>query len=376
MAEPGKTEKATPKKREDARKKGQVVRSIEVNSLLNVLMALVVLKFFGPYIMTVLKGSAAYFWGNAFSIELTPESTMKEMILIMQKIVMALLPILITVFVVALASNVTQFGFLITFEPLKPNIDKISPIKGLKRMFSKRTLFEFIKAIFKIGVISYILYSSVRKVFNEIFMTPLMDIETYFVFVASIAFKLSMKIIIAFVVFAIIDYLYQRYDYEDNLKMSKQEVKDELKQMEGDPFVKARIRNIQREMARKRMISEIPHADVVITNPTHVAVALRYEEGGTGAPVIVAKGMNLMAEKIKEIARKNSVVIVENPPLARSLVKLEVGWEISPEFFQAVAEILAFVYQAKGKIKLEENGKKVDNSLNNGNLLTNPGGSM
>ena len=343
--------------------------------MLNVLMALVVLKIFGPYMMSVVKGAGVYFWGNAFSIELTSDTAMKELTLMLQKIMMSLLPILITVFIIALAANVSQFGFLISFEPMKPNISKISPIKGFKRIFSKRTLFELIKAVFKIGVISYILYSSVQKVFNEIFMTPLMDMETYFAFAASTAFKLAMKIVIAFVVFSIIDYLYQRYDYEDNLKMSKQEVKDELKQMEGDPFVKARIRNIQREMARKRMISEIPRADVVITNPTHVAVALRYEEGGTGAPVIVAKGMNLMAEKIKEIARKNSVVIVENPPLARSLVKLEVGWEISPEFFQAVAEILAFVYQAKGKIKLEENGKKLDNTLNTGNLLTNPGGS-
>jgi flagellar biosynthetic protein FlhB len=154
--------------------------------------------------------------------------------------------------------------------------------------------------------------------------------------------------------------------------MSKQEVKDEMRQMEGDPLVKSRIRQIQRESARKRMISEIPKADVVITNPTHVAIALRYRENEDDAPKIVAKGINLMAEKIKDIARKNSIVIVENPPLARTLVKLEVGWSITQDLFQAVAEILAFVYQAKGKIRLEENDKKVDNDILNDNYIPYP----
>jgi flagellar biosynthetic protein FlhB len=143
--------------------------------------------------------------------------------------------------------------------------------------------------------------------------------------------------------------------------MSKQEVKDELKQLEGDPLIKARIKNIQREIARRRMISEIPQADVVITNPNHVAVAIRYKEGEDNAPKVIAKGVNLMAEKIKNIARKYGIIIMENPPLARTLAKLEIGWEIPPELFQAVAEILAFVYQAKGKFKLEENEKNVDN---------------
>lgn len=179
----------------------------------------------------------------------------------------------------------------------------------------------------------------------------------------------------AFIVFSLADFLYQKWQYDDNLKMTKQEVKDEYKQLEGDPMIKSRIRSIQREMARKRMISEIPQADVVITNPTHVAVALKYDEKGEKAPFIVAKGMNFMAEKIKEIARKNRVVIVENPPLARSLVKLELGWEIPPDLFQAVAEILAFVYQTKGKIRLDENEKKVDNKTLRDDIIPYIGGS-
>ncbi|HDQ26028.1 MAG TPA: EscU/YscU/HrcU family type III secretion system export apparatus switch protein, partial [bacterium] len=224
-------------------------------------------------------------------------------------------------------------------------------------------------------VIGYIFYTTIKKLMNDIFMTPLMDIDTYLAFAVDSVFGLGIKVVFAFIVFSILDYLYQKYDYEDNLKMSKQEVKDELKQMEGDPLVKARIKSIQRELARNRMISEIPEADVVITNPTHIAVALRYKEGADEAPVIVAKGINLMAEKVKEIARQNSVIIVENPPLARALVKLEVGWQIPSDLFQAIAEILAFVYQAKGKIKLEENAKKSDNILDNDIYLPNPGGS-
>jgi flagellar biosynthetic protein FlhB len=291
----------------------------------------------------------------------------------MERFIMIMLPLLASVFVMGILSNVAQFGFIVSFESMKPSMDKINPGKGFKRIFfSKRFIFEIIKAVFKIVIILYIAYSTVKKILNEIFLTPLMDINTYLSFSADTIYRLGMKIVVAFVVFSILDYLYQRYEFEDSLKMSKQEVKDEMRQMEGDPLVKSRIRQIQRESARKRMISEIPKADVVITNPTHVAIALRYRENEDDAPKIVAKGINLMAEKIKDIARKNSIVIVENPPLARTLVKLEVGWSITQDLFQAVAEILAFVYQAKGKIRLEENDKKVDNDILNDNYIPYP----
>jgi flagellar biosynthesis protein FlhB len=362
MAEPGKTEKATPKKREDARKRGQVVRSIELNSMLNVLVCLVMLNVTGGYFIVGFKKLAAYYWGNIATISLSPDTMGSFMFDLITKTTLLILPVLIVVFFTGILSNVMQFGFLVSFEPLKPSFEKINPAAGFKRIFSKRLLFELAKDMFKIVVIGYVFYSTVKKIFSDIFMTPLMDIDTYFNFAAVAVYKLGMKIVIAFIIFAVIDYLWQRYDYEDNLMMSKQEIKDELKQLEGDPLIKSRIRNIQREMARKRMISEIPQADVVITNPTHVAVAIRYKEGKDNAPLLVAMGINLMAEKVKEIARKHGIIIMENPPLARALAKLEVGWEIPPELFQAVAEVLAFVYQAKGKIKLEETPENVDNS--------------
>lgn len=373
MADPGKTENATPKKKEDARKKGQVARSIEINVVLNVLASFIVLKTAGEYIMHNLKELSIYFWGNVLTFSLDPNTMGSFITFVVVRILLILLPLLAVVFVIAILSNVVQFGFLVTFESMKPTFERIDPAKGFKRVFfSKRIIFELVKAVFKISVISYILYSTSKKIMNEIFLTPLMDINTYFLFAADSIYRLGMKVVIAFIVFSIIDYLYQKYEFEDSLKMSKQEVKDEMKQMEGDPLIKSRIRQIQREMARKRMISEIPQADVVITNPTHVAVALRYKEGEDDAPKIVAKGLNLMAEKVKQIARENRVIIVENPPLARTLVKLEVGWSVPPDLFQAVAEILAFVYQAKGKIRLEENDKKVDNSILNDIYIPRP----
>jgi len=366
MAEPGKTEKATPKKKEEARKKGQVAKSQEVNSVVNIMAALAIMAVAGNFMMDGLRQIAADFWGRYLMSDVTFEFTTRILSDYTIKILLIMLPVLITVFIMGILANVLQVGFFVTFEPIKPKFDNINPVQGMKRMFSVRSLFELAKAIIKISVIAYIFYSSVKKIFGQIFTTPLMDIRTYFAFAADASMGLALKVMAAFAIFAIVDYLYQKWQYEDNLKMSKQEVNDEMKQMEGDPLIKSRIRQIQRELARSRMIAEIPKADVIITNPTHIAVAVRYEQDGERAPVIIAKGMNHMAEKIKEIARKNKVIIVGNPPLARALVKLEIGWEIPPELFQAVAEILAFVFQAKGKIRLDEKPKKVDNALNNG----------
>ncbi|MFP4465920.1 MAG: flagellar biosynthesis protein FlhB [Candidatus Goldiibacteriota bacterium] len=373
MAEPGKTEKATPKKKDEARKKGQVAKSMEVNSMLNVLMGFVVLMIAGTYMLHGMKDLAGFFWGNVLTYDISMESMKNFIFEVIIKTLLIMLPVFIVLFITGIASNILQVGFKITWEPIKPKISNINPVKGLKRIFSRRTLFELVKAIMKVTVIGYLFYTTVKKMFDEIFLTPLMEIEMYLMFAASTALALGLKVVAAFVVFALIDYLFQKWQFEDNLKMSKQEVKDEMKQLEGDPMVKSRIKNIQREMARQRMISEIPGADVVITNPTHIAVALKYEENGEKAPMIVAKGVNLMAEKIKTLARENQIVIMENPPLARELVKYEVGWEIPPELFQAVAEVLAYVYQAKGKIKLEEKAKKLDNTNLESTLTPNGG---
>lgn len=361
MAEPGRTESATPKKREEVRKKGQVARSIEINSVINLLVVFIILKIFGNYILDGIKNMAVYFWKNIFVFDLTPDSINQIIFFTITNFILILLPVFLIVFIAGIVSNILQIGFVVTFEPVKPKLDNINPAKGFKRVFSRRSFIELVKIFFKITIIAYILYSVIKKIMNDIFTTPLMDIPTLFAFTLSAVYSLSMKIIIALIVFSIIDYIYQKWEFEDSIKMTKQEIKDELKQMEGDPLIKARIRNIQREMARRRMISEIPRADVVITNPQHIAVALKYEENVDAAPKVVAKGVNYMAERIKQIARENNIIIVENPPVARELFKLEVGWEIPGELFQVVAEILAFVYQAKGKIKTGDNKRLKDN---------------
>jgi flagellar biosynthetic protein FlhB len=375
MAEPGKTEKATPKKKEEARKKGQVARSQEINSALNVIVGFVVLFVSGAYMLTIIKNLASHYWGNIATIQINMDSVGGLIRFLTEKLLLIMAPLFVALFITAILSNILQIGFHISFEPLKPKLSNINPGQGLKRMFSVRSLVELVKAVVKIGIIAYIFWGTVKKILNDIFMTPLMDIETYFKFAASAAMTLTMKVMVAFIVFAILDYLYQRWQYEDNLKMTKQEIKDEYKQLEGDPQIKGRIRQLQREMSRKRMISEIPQADVVITNPTHIAVALKYDDKSEKAPIIVAKGKGFVAEKIKQIARENRVIIVENPPLARTLVQLQVGWEIPGEMFQAIAEILAYVYQAKGKIRLDENEKKLDNKNLEHNLLPYSGGN-
>jgi len=361
MAEPGRTESATPKKREEVRKKGQVARSLEINSVLNLLAVFVLLKIFGGYLFDGIKTLSVHFWKNIFLFDLNPDTINQIIFFILFRFLVIMLPVFLIVVLIGILSNIIQVGFFVTFEPLKPQIDNINPAKGFKRIFSRRAFIDIGKTAFKILIIMYILYSVVKKIINDIFVTPLMDIDSLFIFSASAVFSLAMKIIIAFLVFAIIDYVYQKWEFEESIKMTKQEVKDELKQLEGDPLIKARIRNIQREMARRRMISEIPQADVVITNPQHIAVAIKYQENKDNAPRVVAKGINYMAQRIKQIARENGIIIVENPPVARALYKLEIGWEIPEELFQVVAEILAFVYQAKGKIKVEEKLKKVDN---------------
>ncbi len=363
MPEPDRTETATPKKREDVRKKGQVARSVEINSVLNLLIVFITLKVFGGYIINKLSGISVYFWSNLFTFNLTPDNIGGFTFEILIKILFILLPIFLAALLIGIISNILQVGFNISFEPLKPNLDNINPTKGLQRIFSKRMLIELAKAFLKILIIGYIFYGSVKKIFNDIFMTPLMDINTLLVFVSTATFNLAMKIVVAFIVFAFIDFLYQRWEFEQNIKMTKQEIKDEMKQLEGDPLIKARIRNIQREMARRRMISEIPRADVVITNPTHIAVALLYDEKESPAPRVVARGFNFMAEKIKKIAKENYVPIIENRYLARLLSEVDIGREIPYELFQAVAEILAYVYQIKGKIKLDGIAKKVDNNI-------------
>ncbi|WP_348775065.1 flagellar biosynthesis protein FlhB [Psychrobacillus sp. NEAU-3TGS] len=270
---------------------------------------------------------------------------------LLMEMAVILLPIMLVAVVAAIAANFFQFGLLFTTEPLKFDLKKIDPIKGLKRIFSLKAIIELLKSILKISFIgsvtTLILWMNLEQVLSLSFKTAWDTLSTVGWLTGMMG--ISASVVLLFI--SILDFFYQRFDYEKNLKMSKQDIKDEHKNSEGDPIIKSRIRQRQREMAMRRMMQEVPTADVVITNPTHFAIALKYDDELMDAPIVVAKGADLVAQKIKLIAKENDVVMVENRPLARAMFdQVEIGQRIPDEFFKAIAEVLAYVYRIKQKI--------------------------
>jgi flagellar biosynthetic protein FlhB len=348
MADPSKTEQATPKRKQEARERGQIARSVELNSAIILLTALITFRYIGPYLLTSLGKLTVYTYEN-MSADFGMDNVYTYTIFYMMEIFKMVAPILMVMLLVGLIVNYMQVGVLFTMQPLTPNLSKINPIAGFQRLFSRRSLIEFVKSMLKLTVIAWLGYEGVKAALPQ--LIPAMDMQgaEAIKFVGELTLNILNRIIIALLVIAALDFLYQRWEYNESLKMSKQEIRDEFRQAEGDPMIKARIRQIQREMARRRMFESIPKATVVITNPTHVAVALEYKEG-MQSPVVLAKGERVIAEKIKEVARKHNIPIVENPPLARALLKqCPVGAPIAPDLFESVAEVLAFVYRMNRK---------------------------
>jgi flagellar biosynthetic protein FlhB len=253
--------------------------------------------------------------------------------------------------VLSFASTVVQIGFLVNEEALKPKVEKLNPVEGFKRIFSMRSLVEGLKAVIKVLLIGLLAAAVVK---SEILTVPTLihfSVSQIFSYFGDVVLKLLGAVGIFMVFLAGLDYMFQRYDLEKKMKMTKQEVKEEHKSREGDPLVKARIRRVQREMANKRMMEDVPKADVIVTNPTHIAVALKYTAGQMAAPKIVAMGAGVIAEKIKALGRENNVPVVENKPLARTMFKtLKIGQTIPRELFAAVAEVLTYVYRLKKKV--------------------------
>ncbi len=344
------TEKATPKRREEARKKGQVAKSRELSSVFVLLAGLLTIYWGAGYLFTRLTQPITYYLENLHTISLEHDNLLPLMILGVKQYIIALLPLFIAVMATAILVNITQIGPLLTLEPLKPQFSKISPFQGIKRLFSAQSLMEFVKSLLKLTIIIWIVYSIVSSELSNIL--PLLDQSPIqiFSYYLSVSFSLFWKSCLVMMFIALLDFFFQRWDQEQKLKMTKQEVKEEYKQTEGDPKVKSKIRAIQREMAQKRMMAAVPEADVVITNPTHLSIALKYEAGTMDAPKVIAKGSGPIAEKIKEIARKNRVPVIENKPLARTLFQMvEIGDSIPEQLYQAVAEIFAHIYRLKGR---------------------------
>lgn len=343
-----KTEQATPKKREEARKKGQVAKSRDVASVA-VLLACLVFFWFGASGM-VEKAMSLTRWLLAQSAQFNVDCNNIQSLSIglIYKISALLFPLFLTAFSIALLANYLQVGFVLSAESVQPKLSKIDPIKGFQKLFSIRSLVELAKNIFKISIVGFVVYMTARGEIEN--FIPLMEQSVWgiLIYIGRVAFKIVLMVCLALIILAILDYIYQKWEFEKNLKMTKQEVKDESRQTEGDPLVKARTRRLQRDMARKRMMASVPEADVVITNPTHLAVALRYDQADMFAPKVVAKGAGFIAENIKDIARKNNVPIVNNKPLARVLYKhVDVDEMIPANLYRAVAEVLAFVYSRK-----------------------------
>lgn len=344
------TEKPTPKKLEDARKKGQVAKSSEVNSAVILLVTLVFLRIFmGDMIKSMQALFITFLQFNSTSV-VTIETVQHIYITVILWLGRIVLPIMVLSMFAGVLANYLQIGFLFTTEPLKMKLEKIDPIKGFKKIFSKRTIMELLKSIFKISGILYLSYSIIKDRTMAFPQFMDMEIQMSLVFIGELIFAVIWRVLIFLLILAIIDFIFQKYDYTENQKMSKQEIKDEYKNIEGDPLIKSKIKEKQRQMAISRMMQEIPSADVIITNPTHFAIALKYSQG-MAAPKVVAKGQDYVALKIKEIAKENGIILYEDKPLARALYyNIEIGQEIPGDMFQAVAEVLAYVYKLKNKI--------------------------
>ncbi|MDN4494259.1 flagellar biosynthesis protein FlhB [Ureibacillus aquaedulcis] len=347
-----KTEKATPKKRQDARKKGQVLKSQDVTAAIVLLLLFLFLYFSGPMMIEGIFGFLHQAFEKNILIEsVTADTVMQVYTDSLKEMALILLPFMAIAVVAGIAANFMQFGLLFTMEPLKLDLKKMDPIKGIKKIISVRAIVNLIKSLLKISFIgtvtTVIVWMNLEEVLSLSFQSPWDTLTT----VAKLTGLMGIAASLTLVVIALIDYIYEKYEYEKQLKMSKQDIKDEYKNAEGDPKIKSKIKQRQREMAMRRMMQEIPNADVVITNPTHYAIALKYDDQNMEAPKVVAKGTDYVAQKIKLIAKENDVVMVENRPLARAMYdQVEIGQQVPEEFFKAIAEILAYVYRIKRKI--------------------------
>jgi len=343
------TESPSAKRRADFRKKGQVAQSREVQTTALFAVLLLLWLFYAPIFWNSLKTILITVWQSSGEYLVTPSSLMRMAYYLGAALALMMAPLFLVALIVGFFSTFAQIGWLFTTEPLIPDLAKLNPIKGMARFVSRRSLVEMIKSLLKVGLIGWIAYKTIKGEFDQALQLSEMPVDATIRYLAKTAALIMAKVVGLMIVLAILDYGFVRWEMEKKMKMTKQEQKEEMKETEGDPYLKSKIRSIQQQMARKRMMAAVPKADVVITNPTHIAVALKYEPGKMEAPLVLAKGQELMAAKIREIAREHRIPLVENPPVARLLhSKVEVGRTIPEELFKAVAEILAYVYSLKG----------------------------
>jgi len=343
-----KTEKPTPKKREEVRKKGEVAKSRELPSVAVLLFGLFSIGIFGTYASSRIQDIMKNMFSNPSLSDLTIHGCMSFVQDMTVSFILIVGPLLAAVFIAAVLSNVMQVGFMLSGELIQPKFSKLNPIKGLARLFSMQSLAELIKSLLKIIIVGVTAYLTISKEMENVSLLGGLELGSIFYYILATFFKIILKCSLAMAVLAAVDYGFQRWEFEKKIRMTKQEIKDEYKKSEGDPLIKSRIKRIQMEMARKRMMQDVPQADVVITNPTHFAVAIKYDSTKMNAPKVTAKGAGKIAERIKSLAREHGVPVVENKELARNLHKLvEIGQAIPADLYQSVAEVLAYIYKLK-----------------------------
>jgi flagellar biosynthetic protein FlhB len=345
-----KTEPATSKKRADARERGQVAQSKEISSAMILMASLGFFYFAGGWLFWNLSEIFTRIYQNIDTLRIYDVSGARAFSQdVIYRLLAVLLPFLLPIAVAGLVANIYQVGFQFHKKAIEPKFSKLNPISGMKRFVSLKALVELSKSMVKIlfiGTIAYLLVKSDMSAFPNLMYQ---EVGQILIFIARAALKICLFVCLAMIVLAALDFLYQRWQHEQDLKMTKQEVKDEQKQTHGDPKVKSRIRSMQLEMARRRMMEAVPEADVVITNPTHLAIALKFDAQEMIAPLVLAKGAGHVALRIKEIAAENQIPMVEDKPLAQALYKMvELGDYIPSELYRAVAEVLAYVYRLKG----------------------------
>ena len=351
MQDPSKTEKASPKKRRDERKKGHVAMSKDVVMIASLLGTFVLLKILFPFMYRTIRDYMIKYLSLAPGVENLSDYSAVIFADTAWSVLKAALPILLAGIVLAVLGTGVQTRFLFTKSNLAPKFSRLNPIQGIKNIISLKSLIELLKNLLKITILGIILYQIIKGDLTPIARTIDMDLKDSSVYVLSAIMDMVFRVSLIFLAVAGFDFFYQRWDYERQIRMSKQELKEEFKQTEGNPEIKGRIRSLQRERARSRMMQSVPEADVIIRNPTHFAVALRYDIEKDNAPVLVAKGQDELALRIVAIGEEHGVYVIENKPLARGIfAATQVGNEIPSEYYGMVAEILVYVYRMNNKI--------------------------
>ena len=351
-----KTEEPTSKRLTDARNDGKVAKSKELSSAFDLIVLFLLLRIFMSSLYSGFVNAFSFVYNRMSDFAksgvkaINGHSMAAFLQIELLEIIKMVLPFFLFGFVVAFFIDLIQVRWKVTAKPLKPKFDKFNPINGFKRIFSKDSLFELLKSIIKLFVIAYVAYTSVRQNADDLFLLYDIPLVQAIMLCGQIILDTGLKIAVVYLIVGVADWAYQKHKFHEDMKMTKQEVKDEYKNMEGNPEIKGKQRQRMQEASRRRMMQDVPKADVIITNPTHLAVALKYDAEAAKAPIVLAKGEDHLALKIREVAKENKIDIVENKPLARMLyANVDIGQEIPPELYQAVAEVLAMVYNAKNK---------------------------